>query len=109
MSAQPLPGLLANLAPVLDHYGYLAVGGFIALEDFGVPLPGETILIAAAVYAGSGRFHIVAVGLIAFLAAVVGDNVGFAVRHLGDRALVLRFGKYVLLTGGPYETAEDVF
>ena len=38
MSAQPLPGLLAHLAPVLDHYGYLAVGGFIALEDFGIPV-----------------------------------------------------------------------
>ena len=48
MSAQPLPGLRAHLAPVLDHYGYLAVGGFITLEDFGIPVPGETILIAAA-------------------------------------------------------------
>ena len=72
MSAQPLPGLLAHLAPVLDHYGYLAVGGFITLEDFGVPVPGETILIAAAVYAGAGRLNIVAVGLVAIVAAVVG-------------------------------------
>ncbi|HEX9354882.1 MAG TPA: DedA family protein, partial [Streptosporangiaceae bacterium] len=64
MSTQPLPGLLAHLAPLLDHYGYLAVGGFITLEDFGVPVPGETILIAAAVYAGAGRLNIVAVGLI---------------------------------------------
>jgi membrane protein DedA with SNARE-associated domain len=109
MSAQPLPGLLANLAPVLDHYGYLAVGGFIALEDFGVPLPGETILIAAAVYAGAGRLNIVAVGLIAFLAAVVGDNIGFAIGHFGGRALVLRFGKYVLLTSDRYKKAENFF
>ena len=79
VSAQPLPGLLAHLAPVLDHYGYLAVGGFITLEDFGVPVPGETILIAAAVYAGAGRLNIVAVGLIAILGAVVGDNIGYAV------------------------------
>src|SRR5690242_17980061 len=47
-------GLLAHLAPVLGHHGYLAVGGFITLEDFGIPVPGETILIAAAVYAGAG-------------------------------------------------------
>ena len=52
---------LAHLAPVLDHYGYLAVGGFVLLEDFGVPLPGETILIAAAVYAGAGRLSVVGV------------------------------------------------
>jgi membrane protein DedA with SNARE-associated domain len=109
MSTQPLPGLLASLAPVLDHYGYLAVGGFIALEDFGVPLPGETILIAAAVYAGAGRLNIVVVGLIAFLAAVVGDNIGFAIGHFGGRALVLRYGKYVLLTSDRYEKAENFF
>ncbi|HWG63767.1 MAG TPA: DedA family protein [Streptosporangiaceae bacterium] len=109
MSTPPLPGLLASLAPVLDHYGYLAVGGFITLEDFGIPLPGETILIAASVYAGAGRLNIVAVGVIGFLAAVVGDNIGFAIGHFGGRALVLRFGKYVGLTSERYAKAERFF
>jgi membrane protein DedA with SNARE-associated domain len=109
VSAQPLPGLLAHLAPVLDHYGYLAVGGFIALEDFGVPVPGETILIAAAVYAGAGRLNIVAVGLIAWLAAVAGDNIGYAVGFFGGRALVLRFGRYVGLTSQRLNRAEGFF
>ncbi len=107
--SQPLPGVLAHLAPLLDHYGYLAVGGFITLEDFGVPVPGETILIAAAVYAGAGRLNIVAVGLIAVAAAVVGDNIGYAVGFFGGRALVLRFGKYVLLTGERLDKAERFF
>jgi len=109
MSTQPLPGLLAHLAPLLDHYGYLAVGGFITLEDFGVPVPGETILIAAAVYAGAGRLNIVAVGLIAILAAVVGDNIGYTVGYFGGRALVLRFGKYVMLTSERLDKAEGFF
>jgi membrane protein DedA with SNARE-associated domain len=109
MSAQPLPGLLAQLAPVLDHYGYLAVGGFITLEDFGIPVPGETILIAAAVYAGAGRLNIVAVGLVAVLAAVAGDNIGYAVGFFGGRALVLRFGKYVGLTSQRLDKAEGFF
>jgi membrane protein DedA with SNARE-associated domain len=109
MSAQPLPGLLAQLEPVLDHYGYVAVGGFITLEDFGVPVPGETILIAAAVYAGAGRLNIVAVGLIAMLAAMVGDNIGYTVGFFGGRALVLRFGKYVALTSAGLERAEAFF
>ena len=98
VSAQPLPALLAHLAPLLNHYGYLAVGGFIGLEDFGVPVPGETILIAAAVYSGAGRLSIVGVGLVAMLAAVAGDNIGYAVGYFDGRALVLRFGKYVGLT-----------
>jgi len=109
MSAQPLPGLLAQLAPVLDHYGYLAVGSFIRLEDFGIPVPGETILIAAAVYAGAGRLNIVAVGLVAVLAAVAGDNIGYAVGFFGGRALVLRFGKYVGITSQRLDKAEGFF
>ncbi len=109
MSASPLPGFLAHLAPVLDSFGYLAVGGLITLEDFGVPVPGETMLIAAAVYAGSGRLNIVGVGLIAVLAAVVGDNIGYAIGFFGGRALVLRYGKYVLLTGERLEKAEGFF
>ena len=109
MAAPPLPGILAQLAPVLDHYGYLAVGGFIALEDFGIPVPGETILIAGAVYAGAGRLSILAVSLIAFLAAVVGDNIGYAVGFFGGRALVLRYGKYVRLTSERLDKAEQFF
>ncbi len=109
MSAQPLPGLLAHLAPVLDHYGYLAVGGFITLEDFGIPVPGETILIAAAVYAGAGKLSIFAVALVAFAAAVVGDNIGYAIGFFGGRALVLKYGKYVMLTSERLDRAEDFF
>ncbi len=109
MSAQPLPGLLASLAPLLNNYGYLAVGGFITLEDFGVPVPGETILIAAAVYAGAGKLNIFAVAIIAFVAAVVGDNIGYSIGRFGGRALVLRYGKYVFITSERLDKAERFF
>ena len=109
MSQSPLPGFLAHLAPLLDNYGYLAVGGLILIEDFGVPSPGETILIAASVYAGAGRLNIVAVGLIAVLAAVVGDNIGYAIGRFGGHALVLRFGKYVFITSERLYKAERFF
>ena len=49
MAQEQLPRVFAALQPVLEQYGYLAVGGFVLLEDFGVPVPGEAILIAAAV------------------------------------------------------------
>jgi len=105
----PLPGFFASLAPVLDHWGYLAVAGLVMLEDFGVPVPGETMLIAAAVYAGAGRLNVVVVGVIGFLAAVVGDNIGFAIGHFGGRALALRFGRYVFLTSERLDKAESFF
>jgi membrane protein DedA with SNARE-associated domain len=105
----PLPGIFAGLAPVLDHWGYLAVGGLVLLEDFGVPVPRETILIAASVYAGAGRLNVVVVGIVGFLAAVVGDNIGFAIGHFGGRALALRWGKYVFLTSERLDKAESFF
>jgi len=104
-----LPGFLETLAPLLDHWGYLAVGFLIFIEDFGVPSPGETVLIAASVYAGAGRLNIVAVGVIGFAAAVAGDNVGYAIGRFGGRTLVLRFGRYVMLTEERLARAESFF
>jgi membrane protein DedA with SNARE-associated domain len=109
MSATPLPGLLGTVAPVLDNYGYLAVAGLILVENFGVPAPGETILVAASVYAGTGRLSIVAVGVIAVLAAIAGNCIGYAIGYFGGHALVLRFGKYVMLTAERLEKTERFF
>ncbi len=102
-----LPGIFGALAPVLDSYGYLAVGGFILVEDFGVPLPGETILIAAAVYAGAGRLSLALVVVVAVLAAVTGDNIGYVIGRYGGRRLVLRWGRYVLLTPQRLDRVEE--
>jgi membrane protein DedA with SNARE-associated domain len=109
MSAPVLPGFLNTLAPLLNHYGYLAVGGIVLVEDFGVPAPGETVLIAAAVYAGAGQLNVFAVAAIGFIAAVVGDNIGYAIGHFGGRPLALRFGRYVLLTPERLGKAESWF
>ncbi|MGH3274787.1 MAG: DedA family protein [Streptosporangiaceae bacterium] len=101
-----LPGFLQALAPLLNHWGYLAVGLLLFVEDFGVPVPGETVLIAASAYAGAGRLNIVAVGVIGFAAAILGDNVGYAIGRLGGRRLVLRLGRYVWLTEERLARAE---
>ncbi|WP_225834328.1 DedA family protein [Streptomyces sp. NK08204] len=107
--APPLPGPLAHLAPLLGHYGYWAVGAVVLVEDFGVPAPGETILVAAAVDAGAGRLNIVAVASIAFAAAVVGDNIGYLIGRTGGRSLVHRWGRYVFLTPKRLVAAEEFF
>jgi membrane protein DedA with SNARE-associated domain len=109
MSAPPLPGLLGAVAPVLQNYGYLAVAGLVMVENFGVPVPGETILVAASVYAGAGRLSIVAVGVIAVLAAIAGNCIGYVIGYYGGHALVLRFGKYVFLTSERWDRAERFF
>jgi membrane protein DedA with SNARE-associated domain len=109
MSSPALPGIFGAMAPVLNHYGYYAVGFLVTIEDFGIPVPGETVLIAASLYAGAGRMNIVVVGIVGFLAAVIGDNIGFLIGHFGGRALALRFGKYVFLTGERLSKAESFF
>jgi membrane protein DedA with SNARE-associated domain len=104
-----LPGFLNAVAPYLEHYSYWAVLLLVMLEDFGIPVPGETVLIAAAIFAGAGRLNVVLVGLIGFVAAVIGDNIGFAIGHFGGRALALRWGRYVFLTEERLTKAEYFF
>ena len=108
-SPPPLPGFLNALSSPLQHFGVWAIGLLILLEDFGIPVPGETILIAGAVYAGAGRLNVVLVGVVAFIAAIIGDNIGFAIGHFGGRALALRWGKYVFLTEERLDKAEAFF
>jgi membrane protein DedA with SNARE-associated domain len=104
-----LPGVLHKLEPVLNEWGYAAVFGLVLVEDFGVPVPGETVLILAAVYAGAGRLNIVVVALLGFLGAVIGDNIGFAVGHYGGRPLVDRWGRYIFLTPQRVDRATAFF
>jgi membrane protein DedA with SNARE-associated domain len=108
-TTQHLPGVLHTLEPTLNQYGYLAVAGLVLLEDFGIPVPGETVLILGAVYAGAGRLNVVLVGLLAFVAAVIGDNIGFAIGHFGGRPLVERYGRYILLTPERVDKATGFF
>lgn len=104
-----LPGVLHTLEPTLDHYGYLAVFGLVAIEDFGVPVPGETVLILGAVYAGAGRLSVWVVALLGFLGAVIGDNIGFGIGHFGGRRLVERYGKYIFITPERLDKATAFF
>ncbi|MFF2141650.1 DedA family protein, partial [Kitasatospora sp. NPDC058190] len=108
-SSTPLPGALADLAPLLDHYGYLAVALLVLLDNCGIPVPGQTILVLASVYAGSGHLDFAAVLLIAAGAATVGNGLGYLIGHTGGRAFVHRWGRYVLLTPARMERADGFF
>jgi membrane protein DedA with SNARE-associated domain len=88
------------LAPLLARYGYLALFGMVGVESFGIPAPGQSILIVAAALTSSGGLDLVAVAVVAFAAATLGDNASYAVGRYGGRALVARFGRYVGMTEG---------
>jgi membrane protein DedA with SNARE-associated domain len=104
-----LPGPLAALAPFLEHYGYLAVAVLVLLDNAALPVPGQTVLILAAVYAGAGRLSLAGVVVVAVVAAFLGDCLGYWLGRSGGRALVHRWGRFVGLTGERLERAEGFF
>ena len=108
-TAQHIPSFIQALEPTINKYGYFAVGGLVMLEDFGVPSPGETVLIAAAFFAGLGQLNIFLVGIVGLLGAVIGDNVGFAIGNYGGHPLAERYGKYIFLTPDRIKRAEQFF
>jgi len=95
--------------PYVHQYGYRALFFAIFLEDFGLPMPGESTLIVCSLFAVLGELNLVLVGLIGFLGAVMGDNTGFAIGHYGGRKVILRWGKYIFLTEQRLKKLERYF
>ena len=77
---------------LLLSYGLILLFGVIAAESAGVPVPGETALIAAAILAERGHYSIVEVIAVAATAAIVGDNIGYWIGRTGGRKLLERWG-----------------
>ena len=83
---------LAVAKPWLEQYGYLALFGGVFVEGFGMPAPGETLIIGASLLAGQGDMQLAAVMLTAWFAAVLGDNLGYLMGRWGGRRLFLKIG-----------------
>ena len=98
------------LRHVFSTYGYWSVGVIIGLESMGLPLPGETALVLAAIYAAAHHdMSMAGVMVAAVLGAIVGDNIGYWVgREFGYR-LLLRFGGYVRLTKQRIKLGQYLF
>ena len=87
---------LSWIAHLVQSYGYYAVFTLIALESMGIPLPGETALISAALYAGATHhLNVVVLAAVASCAAVIGDNAGYWIGRTGGYRLAERYGRNV--------------
>jgi membrane protein DedA with SNARE-associated domain len=101
---------MALINHLLQSYGYLAVFLFVALESAGVPLPGETALIAAALYAGSThRLNVGLIAVVAAVAAIAGDNGGYWLGQHGGTRLVRRYGHWVHLDARKLKVGRYLF
>src|SRR5215471_11008018 len=86
------------IAHLVQSYGYYAVFALIALESLGIPLPGESALIAAALYAGTTHhLNIEILAVVAASAAIIGDSAGYWIGRTGGQRLAERYGRYVRL------------
>ncbi|TMF20783.1 MAG: DedA family protein [Chloroflexi bacterium] len=95
---------------LVAQYGYLAVLVIVGLESTGVPLPGETTLVAAALYAGATHnLNIVGVVIAAAVGAILGDNLGYLIGHWGGYRLLIRYGRYIRLSEKRIKIARYLF
>jgi membrane protein DedA with SNARE-associated domain len=99
---------LVNVSHLVEVFGYPLLFLVVMAESAGVPLPGETGLLAAGVLASRGKLQIEIVIVVAALGAIVGDNIGYQIGRKGGRWLLERPGRFelqrrqVLLVGEPF-------
>ena len=94
----------------LTDYGYWAVAAALLLENAGLPVPGETILLLASFLAYSEhRLGLPWIILVGVCAATVGDNLGFAIGFYGGRRLLERYQKTLHIRPDVIARGEDLF
>lgn len=102
--------ILDLLRNVVVQYGYWAVGGALLLENAGVPVPGETILLLASFLAYSERdLRLPWIIAVAIVAATLGDNLGFLVGYYGGRPLLLRYQSIFRIKNATITRGEELF
>ena len=98
---------LDTLLELARLYGYWVVFLGIAIENMGIPLPGETIVIVGGFLAGSGELNYWWVLVSAIAGAVLGDNFGYWVGRFGGWQLLLKIGRVFRLQEQRLEQARD--
>jgi membrane protein DedA with SNARE-associated domain len=102
--------LFEALRNYLAHWGYWAVGAALLLENAGVPVPGETILLLASFVAYSEhKLALPWIILVGVCAATLGDNVGFALGSYGGRPLLERYQKTLRVRPAVIARGEELF
>ncbi|HEY0344613.1 MAG TPA: DedA family protein [Solirubrobacteraceae bacterium] len=86
------PRIVLALLKINAHVAYIGVFALVATESTGIPVPGETALIAAGVLASHGQVRIEIVIALAAVAAILGDNLGYVIGRTGGRRLLERPG-----------------
>jgi membrane protein DedA with SNARE-associated domain len=97
------------LTHFIEHYGLVFLFAIVCLESAGLWLPGETALIAAAVYAGNGHLSIAGVIAVATAGAIIGDNIGYWLGREVGRRILYRFDRLTRIADRVLPPAERFF
>src|SRR5215216_6393896 len=105
-----LTSVLADIPALIATYGYGLILIMVMLESLGLPLPGETTLITASIYAGATH-DLTLIGIIvaAVTGAVIGDNIGFWIGEKVGSRLLIRFGPCLGLTPAKIKLGQYLF
>jgi membrane protein DedA with SNARE-associated domain len=102
--------LTSHLTYLLTTYGYWAVLAFVCIESTGLPFPGETMLLFAAVYTGSThQLSLPLVIIAAASGAILGDNLGFWIGRKGGYRLLRRYGPTLHLNERKLKLGQYLF
>ena len=100
----------ADLQPLIAQYGYWGIGTIVGLESMGIPLPGETVLIVAAIYAAaSPDLTIGGIVAAAIVGSIIGDNLGYSIGRRFGYPLLLRHGKKINMTEDRIKLGQYLF
>jgi membrane-associated protein len=102
--------IIGILSVYFERYGYWTLAAALLLENAGLPVPGETVLLLASFLAFSrGELHFPYIVLVGIGAATIGDNLGYVVGRWGGRPLLDRYRRLFRLNGETIERGERLF
>jgi membrane protein DedA with SNARE-associated domain len=88
--SQHLMAEVGRFEPLLLHYGLVIIMAAVAVEGFGIPAPGQTLLVVGAILAARGKFDITLLLVSSWFATVIGNLIGYYLGRLGGRKLLGR-------------------
>jgi membrane protein DedA with SNARE-associated domain len=101
---------MVSVTSLIARHGYWIVGATVGLESMGIPLPGETILVSAAVYAGAThQLDIFVVVLAAAIGGIAGDNAGFLIGRRLGYPLLVRYAPLLRITPARIKLGRFLF
>jgi membrane protein DedA with SNARE-associated domain len=94
---------------LVARYGYAVVALFVGGESIGIPLPGETVLLTGAAFAGRGHLSIIGVIAASAVGVIAGGSLGYWIGHTAGQAVVIRYGGWIGVTPARLDQTQQFF